>query len=282
MDEVAQGTTGSTTLARLLWARADASPDGVALHHVVRTPGREATEEVTWTGTRALVEPLAAGLVGLGVEPGDRVVILSRTRVDWVLAHWAILCAGAVTVAVHPDDDPPEVAHRVDDSRAVVVVAEDRSQVEKLRVVRGDIRGVRRVVQLDGDYPDRRVMTFESLLTEGEELLAGDTSAIGRRIEALDPEALATVLYAGGATGSSVGVRRTHAAWVADGAHLPGAATRGLRRLDAPMTEARAHRLLARHLAHGLGTSVDGRADGSSEPRGPGGDDMPLGGVDAG
>jgi long-chain acyl-CoA synthetase len=83
VDQGEHGTGGgATTLARLFWDRSDAQPDAVAYRHLVGAPGREALQDVTWGEVRALVEPLAAGLLGLGVEPGDRVAVLSRIRVD--------------------------------------------------------------------------------------------------------------------------------------------------------------------------------------------------------
>ena len=171
---------------------------------------------MSWEHAHALVEPLAAGLTGLGVEPEDKVVILSRTRVDWVLVDLAVLCAGATTVAVHPGGTPEVVARHIDGNGAVVVVAEDVDQADTLRRVRGDIRTVRKVVLFDGDYPDHRVMTFEELLAQGEEVLRrvpGDAE----RIDALRPEVLATVLHPPGGDATPAGERRTHAACVREG-----------------------------------------------------------------
>ncbi|WP_159083839.1 AMP-binding protein [Nocardioides terrigena] len=257
MDEVATGTTaGPATLARLFRDRAVSSPGDLAFRHRVGGPGREAWEDVSWEHARALVEPLAAGLTGLGVEPGDRVVVLSRTRVDWVLAHLAVLCAAATTVAVHPGGTPEEVARHIDGAGAVVVVAEDVDQADTLRRVRGDIRTVRKVVLLDGSYPDRRVMTFEALLAHGEDALDRDPGTIARRVDALRPDVLATVLHAPGAGPTAAGERRTHAAWVLEGRAAEGG-DEGLRHLFTPLHEHEGHALLAAQLVHGFGVRVD-------------------------
>jgi long-chain acyl-CoA synthetase len=266
MDQGERGTAGGSTLARLFWDRSDAQPDAVAYRHLVGAPGREVWQDVTWGEVRALVEPLAAGLLGLGVEPGDRVAVLSRSRVDWVLAHLAGLCAGAATVAVPPDSAPEDVAGVVHGSGAVVVVAEDVEQVDKLRRVRGDIRSVRKVVLFDGRYRDRRVMTWEELLAAGEDLLAGDPVAVASRVEALPPAAVATVLPAAGADGPAEPVRVTHRAWVHEGlaadpsAELHSGTGDGLRALP-PLTRSGGHALLASQLAHGFGTLVGGVGD---------------------
>jgi long-chain acyl-CoA synthetase len=257
VDEVATGTTaGPTTLARLFRERAVSSPGDLAFRHPVGGPGREAWEDVSWEHARALVEPLAAGLTGLGVGPGDRVAILSRTRVDWVVAHLAVLCAAATTVALHPGGTPEEVARHIDGNGAVVVVAEDADRADTLRRVRGHIRTVRKVVLLDGTYPDHRVMTFEALLAQGEDVLGHDPGTITRRVDALRPDSPATVLHPPGADPTTSGARRTHAAWVSEG-RAAGGGGKGLRHLSTPLHEHAGHALLAAQLVHGFGVHVD-------------------------
>lgn len=256
---VAETAAGPTTLARLFRDRAATAPEDLAYRHPVGPRGREAWEDVTWGQARALVEPLAAGLVGQGVEPGDRVAILSRTRIDWVLAHLAVLCAGAATVAIHPGSRPTDVARLVHAAGAVAVLAEDADQVEKLRRVRGEIRTVRKVVLFDGDHPDRRVMTFEALLCEGEEVLRHDPATITRRIAALRPDALATVLQPPGVRSPGDGVRRTHEAWVSAGVAAAGQSG-PCRPLRASLTGLGGHVQLVAQLTRGHGTVVDGRA----------------------
>ena len=258
MHEAAAGTT---TLARLLWDRAAATPDDVAYRHEVGRPGLRASEDVTWAQVRGLVEPLAAGLVGLDVVPGDRVALLTGARVDALLAHLAVLCAGAASVVVDPGSHAAEVARQVDGSRAVVVVAEDLVQVEKLRVVRADIRTVRKVVLLDGEHRDRRVMTWEALLRDGEDLLARDPGAVGRRVDDLAPGSPATVTPAVGPDAAAPdGVVRTHGEWVRAGraaaAATPG--PDGLRPPGPPLTTPAGHARLAAQLAQGFGSVVDG------------------------
>jgi long-chain acyl-CoA synthetase len=264
VDEVATGTAReATTLARLLWDRAAAAPDDVAYRHRVGRPGRRAWEDVTWAHARGLVEPLAAGLVTLDVGPGDRVALLSVTRVDAVLGHLAVLCAGATTVVVDPGSSAPEVARVVHGSGAVVVLAEDLAQVEKLRVVRGDIRTVRKVVLLDGVHRDRRVMTLEALLRDGEDLLAREPDAVDARIHDLGPDSPATLLP-GDDDATSGGVVRTHGDWVAAGVEAgpraPGAGGDGSP--GPSLTDPAGHARLAAQLAHGFVSIVDGPLDG--------------------
>src|SRR2546430_9004326 len=87
---------------------------------------------LTWAEVGERVTALAAGLVGLGVAPGDRVAILASTRVEWILADFAIMCAGAITTAVYPTTEPDEAVFIVRDSGARVVIAENADQAAKV------------------------------------------------------------------------------------------------------------------------------------------------------
>ena len=74
---------------------------------------------------------LAAGLVDLGVEPQQRVAIASTTRIEWILADLAIMCAGGATTTVYPTTTAPDVAYILGDSESVVLFAEDAEQADE-------------------------------------------------------------------------------------------------------------------------------------------------------
>lgn len=245
-----------TTMAHLLWARSLTAPDAVAF----RYPVREVWQESTWSETRDLVEALAAGLIGLGVETEDPVAIISETRVEWILADLAIMCAGGATTTVYPETSPADVAHILGDSDATVVFVDSLEQVAKLRAVRADIRKVRKVVLFDGAYADRRVMTLEQLLGHGEELLAGDPAAVEHRLGALRADMLASLMYTSGATGTPTGVRHTHADWIAESTVIAAEDILGpddLQLLWLPLSHASGKVLLATQLARGFPMAVD-------------------------
>src|SRR6476469_8875913 len=76
---------------------------------------------LTWGQAGERVERMAAGLLSLGVRRGDRVGIVSTTRVEWILVDNAIMSAGGVTTTVDPSTPPPEVAFILADAQARVV-----------------------------------------------------------------------------------------------------------------------------------------------------------------
>src|SRR5881394_2196748 len=108
---------------------------------VAATPNREAMAYptpdegiawLTWREVQQRVDALAAGLTGLGVAPGDRVAILSNTRLEWILADLAVVSAGAVTTGIYATTEPDEAVFIVRDSGSQVVIAENAAQVAKV------------------------------------------------------------------------------------------------------------------------------------------------------
>ena len=60
---------------------------------------------LTWSETKDKAYQLAAGLLAIGIQPEDRVAIASNTRIEWILADLAIMCAGGATTTVYPTTD---------------------------------------------------------------------------------------------------------------------------------------------------------------------------------
>ena len=109
------------TVGEQFRARVRASADREAFRH----PVGDHWESLTWAETGERVDRLAAGLIALGVEPEERVGIASGTRLEWILADLAILCAGAATTTVYPSTMADDVAYILADSECRVVFAEN-------------------------------------------------------------------------------------------------------------------------------------------------------------
>ena len=205
----------------------------------------------------------AAGFVALGVDPGDRVAIMSGTRYEWVLADLAVMCAGAATTSVYPSATAADVAYVLTDSQSHVVVAEDRGQAAKLR----GVEGVRWVVLIDGEPADDerdRVVSLAELERRGTQLLAAYPALVTDRIAGIRPENLATLIYTSGTTGCPKGVRLPHSAWVYEANAI--VALDILRADDVqflwlPLSHSFAKVLVTAQLAIGFPTAVDGRVD---------------------
>ena len=94
------------------------------------------------------VRALAKGLVAAGVEVGDRVAIMSRTRYEWTLADFAIWTAGAVSVPVYETSSAEQGAWITGDSGAVAVIVETAAHAATLAEVRGHVPSLRDVWQI--------------------------------------------------------------------------------------------------------------------------------------
>jgi len=248
-------------VARLFLDRVEQTPEGPAY----RFPDGADWTSVTWAKTGDRVRDVAAGLVALGVEAGQRVAIASGTRYEWIVADLAIMCAGAATTTVYPSSMASDVAFILADSESRVVFAEDDSQVAKLAEVRSEIPLVTAVVTFEGSGDGDWVLSLDDVAARGRELLSTSPSVIDDRIAAIRPESLATLIYTSGTTGRPKGVRLRHSSWTYEGAAVasePGLlSVDDLQYLWLPMAHSFGKVLLSTQLAVGFETAVDGRID---------------------
>jgi len=200
----------------------------------------------------------------MGIEPEQRIAILSSTRVDWVLADFAILCAGAATTTVYPTTNPEDVAYILADSGTRIAFAEDDAQVEKLRQQRDKLPDLAKVVTFDGTPDGDWVVSLDDLAALGTDLLAQNPTAVTDRVDATRPEHLATLIYTSGTTGRPKGVRLPHDCWVYEGVAVDetGLLTSDdVQYLWLPLSHSFGKVLLAAQLATGSSAAVDGRVD---------------------
>ena len=219
---------------------------------------------LTWKQTGDRVEKLAAGLLALGLESEQRVGIASGTRVEWILADLAVMCAGGATTTVYPSTMSSDVSYILADSESRIVFAEDDVQVQKLREHRTELPHLSKVVVFDGTSNEDWIISFEELAKLGEDLLARDPKAVHKAVEAIEPDQLATLIYTSGTTGRPKGVRLRHSSWTYEGAAIQAQdilSEDDLQFLWLPMAHSFGKVLLSTQLACGFATAVDGRVE---------------------
>ena len=247
-------------VGRQFFDRVSATPNREAY----RYPKGERWESQTWQETGDHVTKLAAGLVALGIEPEQRVGIASATRVEWILADLAVMCAGAATTTVYPSTMADDVGYILADSECRVVFAEDDTQIAKLVERKTELPHLAKVVTFDGATDGDWVIGMADLEKLGEELLASNPSVVEDRVEATTPESLATLIYTSGTTGRPKGVRLQHKSWTYEGAAIQAQNIldeTDLQFLWLPMAHSFGKVLLSTQLACGFATAVDGRVD---------------------
>jgi len=248
------------SLVHMFLSRVRETPDEDAFYY----PVEGGWQESSWGHTHDLVEGLAAGLLALGIEPEDRVAVIASTRYEWVLAYLATLWAGAAVTAVDPEADDETIARVLVDSRARVVIAEDYDTVHMLWRIRARIRDVVKVVQVDGEYPDGRVLTLEGLLELGHHHLLEQPRALSQRLYAVRRQGLAALPYVDDHGGGLRGVRLTHAALTYQAtavAMLNELTDADLVYVCLPFRSAYAQALLGVQLACGFPLALEGRTD---------------------
>ena len=249
------------SVPRMFYDRVAATPNTEAFRY---PDGSGGWTSVTWQQIGDRVDLIAAGLISLGINPEDRVALASGTRYEWVVADFGILAAGAATTTVYPTTNAPDVAFIVSNSGSRVVIAEDATQVDKLREHRGELPAVEKVVVIDGAGDGDWVITLEELEQRGKQLLADSPSAVKDRVDAIRPDQLATLIYTSGTTGKPKGVRLTQQSWTYTAAAMDalGVLTdRDLNYLWLPLAHAFGKVMLALPLAVGFPTVIDGRVD---------------------
>ena len=251
------------SVGALFRSRVEATPDEPA--YLYFPAGSSELTTLTWRETHEIVTAWAAGLMSLGVGVEDRVAIASTTRVEWILADLAIICAGGATTTVYPTTIAEDVAYILADSGSGIVFAEDDEQVAKLQHVRSEIPGVRHVITMTGSASeDGWVITTDELAARGREWLEATPDVVESRIDQLGPEHLAVVIYTSGTTGRPKGVRLVHDSVVYEGAVIDaiGTLTReDLQFLWLPLSHVFGKMLVATGLQIGFPTAVDGRID---------------------
>ena len=166
---------------------------------------------VPWDEAAERVDDLAHGLLARGVRKGDRVAVLSRTRLEWILLDWALMSIGAVVVGLYPTSTAKECEYVLGHCEAVLAFAEDEDQTRKLVSVRGTLPSLREIVPFD---------RLPKLEAEGR---------LARHLhpDPVEEDDLATLIYTSGTTGPPKGCMLTHR-------NLVTAATRVVESLQHP------------------------------------------------
>ena len=187
------------------WRRAVEDPPDRPAFLVHARPG---WREVTWDEARRAVEELAAGFLSLGVVKGDRVAILCRTRLEWILCDQALICIGAVVVPTYPSASASDCLHVLSDSGARIAVCEDESQYAKIGRARGELRALEQVVAIE-PFPgaDR---SLDEVRGAGRRYLDENPGGVDAARSAITEGDLLTCVYTSGTTGPPKGCMLTH------------------------------------------------------------------------
>ena len=162
---------------------------------------------VRWREVREHVEAVAAGLIARGIQPGDRVAILSENRYEWVLSDLAILACGAISVTLHAPLAPAQVLEQLRDSEASTIFVSTAEQAQKVDPSRAQLPSLKHFISYE---PISGWLPLNALMDEGRRLLRDKPRVVDEHRDTLEWDSLATIIYTSGTTGESKGVMLSH------------------------------------------------------------------------
>jgi long-chain acyl-CoA synthetase len=195
---VPAATAGNLT--NLIAERAWFEPERI----IMSRPLGEGWQPVTAREVDEEVRATAKGLIAAGVQIGDRVAIMARTRYEWTILDFATWYAGAVVVPIYDTSSAEQIDWILNDSHSVGIIVETPA--------------LRDLVQTVIPSHTRHVWTMTddvlAILREAGKHIGDDE--IDRRRDAVTPSSLATLIYTSGTTGKPKGVQLTHANFLSE------------------------------------------------------------------
>ena len=154
---------------------------------------------------------LGTAFIGLGLQARQHVALVSDNRPEWMLCDAAVLLCGAADVPRAADTTEQEISFIVANSDAVLLIAENKTVLQRVLAVRAAMPKVKHIVLLEGEPPEgSTVHKLTDLLERGRHLRATGDRVIEERLAGIKGEDLFTVIYTSGTTGEPKGVMLTH------------------------------------------------------------------------
>src|SRR5256714_14188222 len=202
--------TATPTVAAQIAADAVKHAGKPALRHKVDGEWRD----ISYEELGEAVREIALGLVDIGIEPRDRVAILSHTRPEWTFANFGILTAGATSVSIYQTNSPEECHYVLDHSEARAVFVEDGEQLAKIRQIEKDLPALDHVVMAS---PEPELELGDAIALRDLRARGGrrDPAEWQRRIEGVSPDDPCVFIYTPGPPGPPKGCVLTQGNYVA-------------------------------------------------------------------
>ncbi len=165
--------------------------------------------DISYSDLLEQVEAAGMGFRALGINPGDRVAILSENRPEWAIVDYACLTARCADVPVYPTLPAAQTAFILNDSGAVAICVSSQDQLDKILEVRDQLPNLQHIIAFDSDATGPGVISMKELQDKGREA-RGSHPDYREQAQQVTPDDLATVIYTSGTTGNPKGVMLTH------------------------------------------------------------------------
>jgi len=207
---------GGLTPARKIRETAGRYPDLIAM----REKNFGIWEEITYAEYWEKAQWIGCALKYFGVDTQDSVAIQSENRPEWFISDVAIQAIGAVSVGLYPTNPPSEVAYLIGHSESKILFAEDQEQVDKALEVIEELPDLKKIIYFEPrgltNYDSPLLMTWEEFLSIGKEEYEKDRNFVNDKLDLVEDDDVAIMVYTSGTTGPPKGSMITHGnlAWI--------------------------------------------------------------------
>lgn len=192
------------TIVHRLFNQARARADTPA--HYIKRDGE--WTPISWQAFANDVRRAGKALCALGVEPGDTVAILGFNHHEWVVFDLAAMAIGAAPAGIYTTSSPEEIHHVAAHAAARVMLVENAALWQRVDKIRADLPDLAYTIFMRGDdSPPEGVLSWDDFLARGDDVADSDFQG---RVDALEPDGLATLIYTSGTTGPPKGVMLSH------------------------------------------------------------------------
>jgi long-chain acyl-CoA synthetase len=171
----------------------------------------------SYSETKKLSHELAAGLIKLGVNAGDKIALLSEGRNAWIIGELGILHTGAINVPLSIKlEESNDLIFRLRHSEAKYILVSG-GQLKKIRTIINDLPEIKNVIIFD-EQPDYlpRELTLQQIMAWGKDLLSKNPDAVAKVASAVKPDDMANISYTSGTTADPKGIMLTHRNYTAN------------------------------------------------------------------
>ncbi|MGB8952883.1 MAG: long-chain fatty acid--CoA ligase [Candidatus Aminicenantales bacterium] len=161
------------------------------------------------------IKHFCLGLMSLGVKKGDKLVILSETKPEWIMTDLANLCLGGITVPIYTSLVAEQAKYIIEDSDSTTVVVSDLDQWKKIEAIKDSLSKVQHYITFESVAPDG-AFTFQQIIERGEKVAKEQPDLFNKLALQVKPDDEASIIYTSGTTGIPKGVILTHSNFISN------------------------------------------------------------------